>query len=355
MRSAALTAAVVAQVAALGEKRHEPDAAPSWRGRLAALAVAGAAPALALVLCAEGWRLARTESLRLGSQGEDGDARLALIEAATRAAPELADLHLEAARDYGRRYEQESAADPGRAAQDFLLPALVHYVQARDLCPLSAAAHLRLALHRGAFERADPADTYVARAECVLSSDPELYYLAGSLELANGDRARAMASWRRSLDLSDAFQKPIVERARGVLTDEELLGQVLPDRPGQLYAAAAQLHPESDAPGRRPFYEKALALLGEPGAARTAADFHLKAVLQDALDQPDEAVASYETAVGRAPQETEWRCEFVRLLRRQGRLEEARRQVRSVLADRPDHPEGLRLLHAIARDMAEKP
>ena len=139
MRSAALTAAVVAQVAALGEKRHEPDAAPSWRGRLAALAVAGAAPALALVLCAEGWRLARTESLRLGSQGEDGDARLALIEAATRAAPELADLHLEAARDYGRRYEQESAADPARAARDFLLPALAHYVQARDLCPLSAA------------------------------------------------------------------------------------------------------------------------------------------------------------------------------------------------------------------------
>src|SRR5262249_12821365 len=68
----ALTAAVAAQVAALGEKRQEPDAAPSWRGRLVALAVAGAAPALALVLCAEGWRMARTESLRLGSQGEDG-------------------------------------------------------------------------------------------------------------------------------------------------------------------------------------------------------------------------------------------------------------------------------------------
>ena len=66
MRSATLTVAVAAQVAALGEKRHEPDAAPSWRGRLAALAVAGAAPALALVLCAEGWRMARTGACAWG-------------------------------------------------------------------------------------------------------------------------------------------------------------------------------------------------------------------------------------------------------------------------------------------------
>jgi hypothetical protein len=91
-----------------------------------------------------------------------------------------------------------------------------------------------------------------------------------------------------------------------------------------------------------------------PGALRSAEDFHLRAVLHEALGEPDEALAAYEAALVRAPREAEWRCEYARLLRRRGRLEEARRQAREVLADRPDHPEGLRLLHAIARDMAEK-
>jgi tetratricopeptide (TPR) repeat protein len=352
---AALAAVVAAHIAALGERRQEAGAVPARPGRVAALAAAGAALALAVLLCAEGWRVARAESLRLGSRRGGGDARLELIEAATRAAPELADLQFEAARDYGRRYEQEAAGgDPERAAREFLLPALAHSVQARDLCPLLAAAHLQLALHRGAFERADAPGVYAARALYALPSDPELYYLTGSLELAGGERARAEADWRRSLELADTYQRQVLERARGVLTDEELLGHVLPDRPERLVAAAAQLYPEPDAPGRLPFYEKALGLFGNSAAPRSAEDFHLKAVLHEALGKPDEAAAAYEAALARAPRESEWRCQYAGLLRRVGRLEEARRQARDVLADRPDHPEGLRLLHAIARDLAEK-
>jgi tetratricopeptide (TPR) repeat protein len=154
--------------------------------------------------------------------------------------------------------------------------------------------------------------------------------------------------------LSDQYLPDILDQSAGRLAPQEILGRVLLDRPQQIFAAAVQLYPEPDAPGRRPFYEKALRLLQEPGAVRSAADAHLKAVLHEALDEPDQAAAAYQVALDRAPKEAEWRCEYARLLRRQGRLKEARREVLAVLADRPDHPEGLRLLRAVARDMAEK-
>jgi tetratricopeptide (TPR) repeat protein len=282
------------------------------------------------------------------------------MEAATATAPERAALQFEAGQAYASHYEQELArlADPEgrqRAAQDYLWPALAHFAQARDLCPLTAKAHLRLAVHRDGFARADSRDAYLARAERLLPSDPELHYLAGCLALSGGERAQAAASWRRSLELSDVYREAIVARARGALTDQEVLDSVLPDRPQQLFVAAAQLHPEPAAAGRRPFYERALGLLRQPGAAHSAEDWHLRAVLHEALGEPDEALAAYDTALARAPREAEWRCEYARLLRRQGRLEEARRQARDVLADRPDNPEGLSLLRAIARDMAEPP
>jgi O-antigen ligase len=356
---AALAAVVAAHVAALGEKRRTPangtaaaPAAPSWGARVLALAAVGTAPVLAVVLCAEGWRMARAESLRLGARRQSGDAGLALIEAATQAMPEMLDLHLEAGQAYARGYEAERAQ--ATAARQYLLPALAHFVQARDLCPISARAQLLLAVHGDGFARADPRGTYLERAERVSHADPELYYLAGTLELADRQHERAVASWQRSLALSDVYQQAIVEHARGVLTDEELLTRVLPDRPGQLFAAAAQLYPEPDAPGRRPFYEKALQLLSEPGAVRSPADRHLQAVLHEALGERDEAAAAYEAALERAPREVDWRCEYAQLLRRQGRLEDARRQLSAVLADQPGHPEGLRLMHAVARDMAER-
>jgi thioredoxin-like negative regulator of GroEL len=181
-----------------------------------------------------------------------------------------------------------------------------------------------------------------------------LHYLAGVLELADGDRARAIDSWRRSLALSDEYARTIVERGRGVLTDEELLDGILPDRPQTIVAAAAQLYPDAGAAGRRPFSEKALRLLSQPGAARSATDLHLEATLHESLDDLGQAAAAYEAALDRAPQEIEWRYEFARLLHRQGRLKEARRQLLTVLTDQPSHREGQRLLQVVAREMAEK-
>jgi hypothetical protein len=95
-------------------------------------------------------------------------------------------------------------------------------------------------------------------------------------------------------------------------------------------------------------------LLRPPGAATSAADYHLKALLHEAVGESDEALSAYDAALARAPQETEWRFEYARLLRRRGRLKEARRQALAILMDHPDSREGRRLLEGIASDMAEK-
>jgi O-antigen ligase len=361
---AALTAVVAAQIAALGQT--EPAAVTgtevasrsrTWRSILPGLAAMSVAAALAFVLSAEGWRMARAQSLRLGSRQLEGDALLRDVGEAAAAAPERADFQLEAAGAYVRRYEAEAAkavdsAARERAARNFLAPALAHYVLARDLCPLFASAHMRLAAHRDGFLRADPAGVYIRRALRVLPSDPELYYLAGNLQLAAGDRDQAMSCWGRSLELSDAYQAAIVDRARGVLTDEEWLDRVLPPRAQQLVAAAAQLYP--DAAERRPYYARALGILADPGATQTAVEWHLKGVLLDSLGQPDEAIVAFERALEREPRQTEWRCELVRVLRRQGRLKEAHREVLAVLADQPDHREGRQLLHDVVQDLVER-
>jgi O-antigen ligase len=363
---AALTAVVAAQIAALGQTQPAAvmgaEVAPrsrTWRTALPGLAAICVAAALALVLSAEGWRMARAQSLRLGSRQLEGDALLRDVGEAAAAAPERADFQLEAASAYVRRYEAEAAkaadsATRERATRDFLAPALTRYVLARDLCPLFASAHMRLAAHRDGFLRADPAGVYIRRALRVLPSDPELHYLAGNLQFAAGDRDQAMSCWGRSLELSDAYQAGIVDRARGVLTDEEWLDRVLPPRAQQLVAAAAQLYPDPDAAERRPYYARALAILTEPGATQTAVEWHLKGVLLNSMGRPDEAIVALERALEREPRQTEWRCELVRVLRRQGRLKEAHREVLAVLADQPDHREGRQLLHDVVQEIVER-
>jgi O-antigen ligase/tetratricopeptide (TPR) repeat protein len=358
----ALTAVVAAHIAGLGEKRNAPASVPverSWSDRLTTLGIAVSVPMLALVLGVEGWRMAWTESLRLGSKRLGGDAGVELIEAATKVSPERADLHLESAQAYVTRYETASIPDDGtdrakRTAREHLLPALSHYVQARDLCPLSARANLRLAVHRDLFARADSRATYLERARRLLASDPEVHYLAGCLELADGDRQGAMASWRQSLELAETFQSAIVERASGILTDEDLLDRILPDRPQQIFAAAAQLDAQRGAARCRPFHEKALRLLSAPGIVHSASDLHLKALLHKALGEPDEACDAYKAALDRSPKETEWRIEYARLLQGQGRPAEALRQVEVILIDEPEHREGNQLLRALAHDRAKK-
>ncbi len=341
-------AVVCAHLAALGEASREPEAErPPLRKALLAAAPVPAAVLLALVLCGEGWQMTQAQSLRLGAYTHPaGDvARVSLLDAAAAVDPERVDLHLEAAQAHLAR-----AGDD--ADSPHLLSALAHYIQARDLCPLAGKAQLRLGAHARLFAHGDPRETYLRRAKRVYPSDPELFYLAGTLELADKQSDLAIASWHRSLELSENYLQAIIDRGRGALTDDDWLTKVLPERPHALYAAAIRLHPEAKAPERRPYFAKAVRLLDGPTVLMAVDDLHLKAVLYEALGEAKPAVAAYEATLTRKPRQAEWRYEFARLLHREKRRGEARRELLVLAVEAPDHKEARKLLEQVDRELA---
>ena len=121
---------------------------------------------------------------------------------------------------------------------------------------------MEIAEHVDEFAKADPREAYLERAKFLAPDDPELWYRCGTLELADGRPDRAWASWRRSLELSDGHLPEILDRSAALLSPHDILRRVLPDRPDLLLKAALHLYPEPGE-GRRPFLERALAILEE--------------------------------------------------------------------------------------------
>jgi O-antigen ligase/tetratricopeptide (TPR) repeat protein len=347
---AVLAAVLCAHLAALGARDPAQPVARRL-GRVGAVVGAVVAAALAVLLCAEGWRMAQAQSLRLGAYTLAADdpahdaERLALFEAAVRLAPERADLHQETALAYHD--------GSGTLADERLQAALAHYVEARDLNPLSPRAHLRLGAHAAAFHSAEPRAAYLGRAKRLHRYDAELYYLVGSLELDGGDRETAAQTWRHSLEVSDKFLRPIVRRGRKSFNDDDWLTRVLPPRPAVLLAAARELHPEAAASKREPFLRTALRQLDEAPQPLSGADLHLAGVLHEALGDLDAAEVSYRAALDHEPRHPEWRYDLARLLDRQGHPEDASRELEIVLVDAPGHTDAKQLLDAINKRLAQ--
>jgi O-antigen ligase/tetratricopeptide (TPR) repeat protein len=380
------------------------------------LRLGGAAAVLALVgavlvgagLVREGWRAHRAERFRLAARyltltGAPGQERrvLACLEGAVRAAPENALLQVELAEAHyhlfltevqaldeaGRVHrflrwttctapvlqgvalhaavlgatswkfptaanEQSGSALQAAWGRKHLVPALRHYLLARDLCPLLDKPHVRLAANVDRLARAEPRQAYLDRAKRLLTADPDLWYICGLQELLDGRREQAWGSWRRSLECSAANLPAILHQAAVYLTPAELVARVLPDRPLMLLAAATDPVVAADAPQRsRPFLERALTLL-ETQSALTAEDCHARARVLALLDQPDRAVAAYLEALDRRPSAHVWRYELADLLRRQGRLVEARRELRTLVAEHPGYAEAQALYRDVLRALA---
>jgi tetratricopeptide (TPR) repeat protein len=377
---------------------------------LAPAAGAVAAVLLGVVLWGAGRRAERAEWFRLAAMraGVHGDAggqerRLAYLTEAVRHTPENASLQLELADAYHRQFRDQigkaaAAAwqagapaalaatavglaqphappvclaylcrGPGavaawsgladgqvrRLARAHLVPALRHYLRARDLCPLLADPHVRIAADVSWLARADSRVTYIRRALQLLPGDAELWYLAGSEELLDGRPELAWQSWRRALEVSDRYLAVVLDRAGRVLAPRDVLAKVLPDRPEVLLAAADRLYPDGPrAAGRRPFLAKALRLLADRSEPLSARDLRLKGMVHRALGQRKEAVAAYRAALARERRQSAWRYELAALLLDEGQLLQARREVLVVLAQSAEDDRARRLFREVERRMA---
>src|SRR5205807_4927024 len=94
-----------------------------------------------------------------------------------------------------------------------LVPALGHYLQARDLCPLRPRPHLRIANYVESLSSADLRSAYLDRAKFLVPADPELWYYCGLQELLDKHEQRAWQNWRRALELSPGHLAEIVDKA----------------------------------------------------------------------------------------------------------------------------------------------
>ncbi len=255
-------------------------------------------------------------------------------------------------------------ADPGTVfadhqkalTRDYLGVALQEYVLARDLCPLLAPAHVRLAAFWDYLEEKEPHDRYQARAKRLLPADPEFWYYCGLQEIEKGDIPAGCRSWRHSLELADTYSQQILARSRTMVSTEKILEAILPDNADVIFQSTYDLFPKPGAdPGSRPFLEKVLELMSqESKESWSARDWHRRAVVCAALGQWENACTSYEAALALEDRHPDWRLSLGQLLYEHGRLREARKQALLVLQARPNDGSARRLIERTFEEASDK-
>jgi O-antigen ligase len=403
---ALLAAVLCAYLCGLGSS-GEPDPYTLRLGGLGPVLGAAVAVAVGWVLLGEGWKDDRVQrlrlaALRLGEHPPDAAARerkVALLAAAARLAPDYARLQYELGQAHYAWYEgvgegldemarvgdatqtalagtpgafaapvaapalaagwalreQVRGGAEGRLFRDQWVPAVRHFLKARDLCPLLGKPQIRLAGNCDRLARADRPGAYLDRAKMVLTSDPEVWFRFGTQEFVEGRREQAWDSWRRSLELSDQYLPKILAASAPYLDGAALLDRLLPDQPDALLAAMAQLYPTPEAAEqRKPFLEKALALLDRQGGLLTAEQYYQRGLILRELGQPTAALAAYRAALFQKPRQVGWRMELARLLIQEKQLREAQRELRTVLAQEPGNGDARKLLELVERRMAER-
>jgi tetratricopeptide (TPR) repeat protein len=232
-----------------------------------------------------------------------------------------------------------------------LVPALKHFLRARALCPVLPEPHRYLARSVEQLGRADTRLAYLERLRFLTPRDGGVWYACGD-EALGKEPERTWGYWRHTLEMSDKYLPLILARAREVLSPGEVIDKVIPERPRLLLAAALQLYPDPEAAARRPYLERALSLLDRQPTPPDAEDLYLRARLQALLGDPEAARQTYETLLTRSPQDADRRYEFAKFLRGQKQLTEARRELSTVLRQRPEHGAARQLLEEVNRELA---
>ena len=252
---------------------------------------------------------------------------------------------------YKRLVGQKDNPLAAAAAQRQLETALQHTVHARNLCPILAEPNTRLAAHSEVFSHADPKSAYMNRAKRLAPADAQLWYLCGLQELADGQNETAWESWRQSLSLSDVGLSRILDRSLAVLTTDEILAKVLPDRPSVLVAAAMYFFPDPESvEERKPFLEKALTQLSVSSSKLNSAQLQTKATVCRLLGRQDEALISYRESLSADPEQIATRLQLATLLLEMNKPTEARHELGLILGQQPNHQEAKALLNEIDRD-----
>jgi O-antigen ligase/tetratricopeptide (TPR) repeat protein len=242
-----------------------------------------------------------------------------------------------------------AGTDDRRLNEQYLRPALRRSLAARSLCPFLPNPHASLAAYGGNDLRGEPASVHLERACLVKPFSADLWFLLGAQQLHEGKQDQAWHSWRRSLECSDECLEEIVTRSRSRLSPEALAASVFPDDPELLYQGAL-MQPSEEA--QRPLLLRAVDLVRER-RDESKDRLLLEARSLKRLGRTGEAADAFGRLAARSPGRGEWRFEFAQVLAEQGRLEEARRELRLFLDQTPGHPGASELYRDVVRRLSE--
>jgi predicted Zn-dependent protease len=96
-----------------------------------------------------------------------------------------------------------------------------------------------------------------------------------------------------------------------------------------------------------------LLLLGAESTLKSK-DSHTQAMVFKALGQTAEARTVLQSLVARKPRQLNWRYEFAQLLYEEGKLQEARTELLTVLAQQPAHREAHELLSITTQELLKR-
>jgi len=268
---------------------------------------------------------------------------------------QLAQAHLDAAHDLGPNPAEALAGPilPRRARPDRYSPALVaeHILPAlrslrtgRELGPLHPGVHARLGLLAEYFAQSEPALVHLDRAKSLVKTDPDIWFACGVEAAKVGDGTRAVAEWKKSLELSSKQLPSILREAGKTMPPETVLNTLLPDDPAIVLAAADDLHPnrQSQRSERRAFLEKAVV-----SRAVTVPQWVATAKAFEELDRLGDARRAWEKAIELEPGRIVSHEGLVRLLESEELYAEALPQLEWLLARRSNDAD-LRLRHKAA-------
>ena len=210
--------------------------------------------------------------------------------------------------------------------QDHLAAALRHFVLARQACPLMPEVHV--AIGELCFLVTTPAadHVHVERAQRLAPSDPDLLFRCGFLESQAGRRESAAKIWRRCLALDSKYLSEILDLGTQYLGVRQMVEDALPDSPQMLLDLARERYQAKEhAEIRRLLSERAEALL-ETADLPAEERAYLRGSTHALKQEYAEAIAQYAQAVQLRPRAAGWRYELARLLKEQGRINEAHEQ-----------------------------
>jgi O-antigen ligase/tetratricopeptide (TPR) repeat protein len=330
---------------------------PRWRWLAPALGVLAVTTA-AFVLMSEAWRAARVERYRLAAQHCETlsdpaaqERRRTYLHAAVALAPDNALLRLALAETYHDAFERRDPAPRrhthGQTGNRDLQAALTHFLQARDLCPLLGTCHVRLASYAATMARADTPDVYLRRAARLMPADERIWFVCGARALDDGRPEKAWSCWRRSLECSPRYLRPVVVKSCQRLAAAEVVSKVLPADALLLCQAALVLSELPDAAAvQQVFLDAAVHLFEQQPGAMSGDAWYTRARCHCILGQTGQALESYREALTRHPDKTVWRYECIQLLVEAGQLPEARRELLVLLQQEPNN--------TAARDLYQK-